>query len=223
MRGVSIDYDAIRAKYSSVEYDPLVSKLRRSLPAHWQKAYRRMAGGPSNVLRFSDHGVDFLFDHVSELVDRGERSADPTAEDRIVVAFGRTNGSTGRVGQQESRGLLGRAAMLLGGGANRDHLPGGLLGTRLDVCLFPQRRDLGKEWTSDGRAYRAMERYCAEHPGTFVFTRPIYDSSSWWPQEIEHGLLRRDGTFWMLRFENTAPQPLLVSLRPSWRTQVTAP
>jgi hypothetical protein len=223
MRGISIDYDAVRSKYSTAEYDALVGKLRKALPSVWQKAYRKMVRHPTHVLRFSDRGVDLLFDHVSELVDRGSLSVDQAVEDRVVVAFGRTNSAEPRRVGQRVNGLLGAASAILGGGTNRDHVPGGLLGATLDVCLFPQRRDLGREWSSDGRTYRAMEHYCAENPGTFAFTRLIYDSTSWWPCEIEHGLLRRDGTFWISIFENVTPQPLRSSFRVPGRSRVTTP
>jgi hypothetical protein len=223
MRGDSIDYDAIRSKYSTVEYDALASKLRRALPGYWKKAYRKMVDGPTHVLRHADRRIELLFDHVSELLDRGEIPANQVVEDRVVVAFGRTPVQCPRRDDPPIHGLLGRAATALGGGTIRDHGIGGPLGIPLNVCLFPQHRDLGREWSGDGRTYRAMERYCSENPGTFTFTRLIYDTPSWWPCEIEYGLLRRDGLFWVSRFENVAQPTLRAALPAAWRTQVTAP
>lgn len=33
--------------------------------------------------------------------------------------------------------------------------------------LFLQRRDLNRGWSQQGKQYRAMEQYLADHPGTF--------------------------------------------------------
>jgi hypothetical protein len=222
MRGVSIDYDVVRSKFKTAEYDALAARLHRSLPPMWQKAYRKMAQAETNVLRFSDHGYEFLFDHASELVARGILADDRAVEDRIIVAFGRTNGIGARRDVQRANGFLGSAAAILGGRTNRDHVPGCVLGGAFDVSLFPQRRDLRRDWTADGRAYRAMERYCVEHPGTFAFSRPVYDSKSWWPCEIEYGLLRSDGTFWIQLFDNGASPLLRVPFLTSGRAAATA-
>jgi hypothetical protein len=43
----------------------------------------------------------------------------------------------------------------------------------LDVNLFPQRREVNRGWSDEGKLFRKMERYAAEHPGTFCFARPI--------------------------------------------------
>jgi hypothetical protein len=61
-----------------------------------------------------------------------------------------------------------------------------------DINFFPQRRDLNRGWSSagDGRAYRALERYVANNPGTAYFSRLLYDSSeTGLPHFIEMGLI----------------------------------
>ena len=35
-----------------------------------------------------------------------------------------------------------------------------------------------------------MERYCSDNPGTFFFSRAIYDDDTWIPFEIEYGILK---------------------------------
>ena len=109
---------------------------------------------------------------------------------------------TGRGGNGSRNHLLGEAADRFGDNTQRHYLPGRVLGGIFDVSLYPQYRDLENEHSGEGRTYRAMEKYCAEHPCTFCFTRLIYFSRSWRPDAIEHGLLKQDGMFWIDRFKN---------------------
>jgi len=202
VRGPSIDYEGVLSRLSAVDYAGLVTRLRKILPSLWLRAYREMTPTPVTAVRFEDRGFEFLFDHVSARRSDDEFE-DVAVEDRIIAAFGRSRPSP--LHQQErANGLLGSSAAAFGGRAKRDHVPGGVLGGACDRCLYPQHRDLRRESSVDGRAFRTMERYCAEHPGTFAFSRPVYDSPSWWPCEIEHGLLKDDGTLWVQGFDNTA-------------------
>ncbi len=202
VRGFSINYEALLSRLSAADYDALVARLGKALPSLWLRAYRRMTSASANSVRFSDGGFEFLFDHASARTTGGGPRGDDGVEDRIIVAFGRSRPQCARPELQRS-GLLGASAAIFGGHADRRHISGGVLGGTFDGCLYPQRRDLRREGSVDGRAFRAMERYCIEHPGTFAFSRPIYNSPSWWPREVEHGLLQDDGTLWVQSFDNT--------------------
>ena len=45
--------------------------------------------------------------------------------------------------------------------ADKGHFLGHASGGTLDINLFPQRRDLNRGWSDQGKRYRAMERYVA--------------------------------------------------------------
>jgi hypothetical protein len=47
-----------------------------------------------------------------------------------------------------------------------------------------------------------MERYCRQHPGSYVFCSPIYLGLSGHPAFIEYGVLRRDCSLWLNVFRN---------------------
>jgi hypothetical protein len=185
----------------------LADRLAETLPDLWRRAYRKMAQSPTNLRRFSDHGFELMFDHASQLVARGVLSEERMIEDRIVVAFGRSGNGVARHNGHGNGGLLGPCAQAFGGRFHSEHPMGRALGGGPDIGLFPLRRDVAREWSADGRAYRAMERYCAERPGTFCFSRPIYTDRSWIPQAIEYGLLRDDGRLWVRLVDNAAPAP----------------
>ncbi len=58
-----------------------------------------------------------------------------------------------------------------------------------DINLFQQDRRLNRGWSPQGRAYRSMERYIAEHPGLFHFSRAVYADETTIPRYLEIGVL----------------------------------
>jgi len=97
-----------------------------------------------------------------------------------------------------TRRILGQKAFL----ADKGHFLGHASGGQLDINLFPQRRELNRGWSAEGKAFRSMERYVAEHPGTFFYHRPIYDDETWVPQVLEYGMLEDDTRWTVKRFAN---------------------
>lgn len=81
--------------------------------------------------------------------------------------------------------------------ADKGHFLGHASGGELDINLFPQRRELNRGWSAEGKQFRQMERYVAEHPGTFFYHRPIYDDETWVPHLLEYGVLE-DGVHWRI-------------------------
>jgi hypothetical protein len=84
-------------------------------------------------------------------------------------------------------------------GARHRRVPGGKMdfghfiahstGGPADINLFYQDRHLNRGWSEQGRAYRFMERYAAGHPGTFYFSRAIYDDATEILRYLELGVL----------------------------------
>jgi hypothetical protein len=85
---------------------------------------------------------------------------------------------------------------------DRGHLISHAAGGELDINLFPQRRELNRGWSEEGKLYRKMERLAAHHPGTFHFHRARYDDDTWIPRTLQYGVLREDETWWIEDFEN---------------------
>ncbi|MBU1050645.1 hypothetical protein KKG90_11555 [Candidatus Bipolaricaulota bacterium] len=225
-RGISIDYDELISPRPFLIYNELAAHLADQLPERWVKAYRKMAQSPTSIHAFSQHGFHFLFDRASELCSKGVVSGDRAIEDRIIVAYGQSTNLSNSQNPGSRGHLLGSAGSQFGEQAERSYLRGSVLGGWFDISLYPLYRDLDHERSSDCRDYRAMKRYCSEHAGTFCFTRLIYDSRSWNPSAIEHGLLRTDGTFWIRVFRNKTTEariplrlgPIRTTRRPSSET-----
>jgi hypothetical protein len=86
--------------------------------------------------------------------------------------------------------------------ADKGHFLGHASGGELDINLFPQRRELNRGWSVDGKQFRAMERYVGEHPGTFFYHRPVYNDETWVPQLLEYGVLKDNTELWVKTFAN---------------------
>lgn len=71
--------------------------------------------------------------------------------------------------------------------ADKGHFLGYASGGILDINLFPQRRELNRGWSPEGKRFRRMERYVAKHPGTFFYHRPLYDDETWIPEHLQYG------------------------------------
>ncbi|HUF37960.1 MAG TPA: hypothetical protein VMN57_05510 [Anaerolineales bacterium] len=96
------------------------------------------------------------------------------------------------------RAVLGEKAFL----ADKGHFLGHVSGGILDINLFPQRRELNRGWSEEGKRFRAIERYVAAHPGAFFYHLPRYDDETWIPAALEYGVLMDDKEWWVERFRN---------------------
>jgi hypothetical protein len=128
--------------------------------------------------------------------------------DRVMLAYGLSTAPLMKRDASRIRGFpnvnasvknaLGERAFV----ADKGHLLGHASGGQLDINLFPQRRELNRGWSTEGKLFRQMETYVADNLGTFFYHRPIYDDNSWIPAQLEYGVLRTDGTWWVEQFAN---------------------
>jgi hypothetical protein len=128
--------------------------------------------------------------------------------ERVVVAYGLSQPPAKARDAGRMRGFpdVGRSfAARLGTdapAADKGHFLAHAAGGELDMNLFPQRRDLNRGWSEEGKLYRRMERRIAGRPGTFHFHRPLYGDGSWVPWRLELGMLLDDREWWVERFAN---------------------
>ena len=62
-----------------------------------------------------------------------------------------------------------------------------VFGGPVDVNIFPQRTNIKRGWSEEGKRYRKMERYVAANPDTLVFSRPIFQDLTECPYFLEYG------------------------------------
>lgn len=192
-----IDYEELLFGVSAADRDALIAHLRARLPRLWLEEYKRMCSGPTNVLEMSVSGFDYLFDFSSELVMSGETTEDLVQDDRLVAAHGVSRAAEAKRAKSRIRGFPSGQER-----EDRGHFVAHTAGGGLDINLFHQAAALNRGWSAAGKRYRAMERYCASHAGTFFFNRPIYSDKTARPSAIEFGILKSDGTMWVEQFAN---------------------
>lgn len=185
--------------------DVTAEYLVEVLPEEWCDLYRRLNPEPSNIYEFfvdDQKRFKYLFDLSTELVQQGGQLSENAVTDRVVAVYGRSYAHTEKRDASRMRGFLGGPLIAEGSRFDKGHFIGHAMGGGLDVNLFPQRPEVNRGWSERGKVYRAMERYCAKHPGTFCFFRPIYCDRSWHPCLIEYGVLKQDGELWVEVFDN---------------------
>lgn len=128
--------------------------------------------------------------------------------DRVALAFAFSTPSLTKRDASRIRGfpnvnatvkrVMGSQAFL----ADKGHFLGHASGGTLDINLFPQRRELNRGWSEQGKRYRSMERYVALNPGTFFYHRPIYNDDTWLPYKLEFAIHTKDHGWWIDLFDN---------------------
>lgn len=201
MHAFAVDYTAVLGDAQAGDIEEVIAHLAAALPDLWLDQYAAMCAHEPNVLQFTDQGVTFLFDFASGSSEIDALPDDIAPHDRVVAAFGRSVAPEAGRDAARMRGFPA-VSRPPDEPADKGHFAGHSLGGGLDANLFPQHRETNRGWSPAGKTYRRMERYCAAHPGTFFFSRPIYVDHTWRPRALEYGVLRGRTDLWVERFPN---------------------
>lgn len=181
-------YAAFLEKCKTTDYVSAKAILCEGLSTFWVDEYLRAMSKRPEIVEFSDSAYSFLFDYDHE---------------RVVVAFGETREPAGSRDAARQKGFIPSFTKFY---PNKDrghflsHASGGLM----DVNFFPQKKEINRGWSPAGKIYRAMEKHCASHSGTFVFSHPIYTAADpgWDPEQLEYGFYDHDREFRAILFPN---------------------
>lgn len=193
-----IDYTRLQSSLSGMASKEAAAHCDGELPRLWMAEYRSWVSR-SNIHQMTIGSHTFLFDFTSEFSD----GCDDVQEDRVVAAYGCSTPPVERRDASRMKGYLGPTGKIYGAGYDKGHfIAHSMGGDDLDsINWFPQERCLNQGKSEEGRLYRSLEAYCARTPGTFFFSRPIYEDISVRPVVLEIGLLR-ERTFEIYRFDN---------------------
>jgi len=187
---LAIDYARGLETLAGQALEEIIRVIRDEMPNAWLTRYRRMCEGSTGVHAITVDAFDYLFDYCSDLPEVNR-------EDRVVVAYGLSRSAHGRRNASRMRGWPGSDER-----GDRGHFVAHAAGGPLDLNLFHQDPLLNRGWSAEGKRYRDMERYVAEHEGTFFFSRPIYADTTARPAELEFGILMPEGRMWVELFAN---------------------
>lgn len=163
-----------------------------SLVAKWCSQYRHKNGGAKLTEITIDQAV-FIFDLIDE---------------RVVLAYSISTRQLCKRDSSRIRGFPNVNASTQSEirekkfDADKGHFLGHASGGELDINLFPQRRELNRGWSEEGKRYRKMERFVAKNTGTFFYHRAIYDDKTWVPSYLEYGVLKNNEIWWTDTFIN---------------------
>jgi hypothetical protein len=201
----SLDYRSLIRSARGNFGDQLTAFLIRELPYLWRDAYEQMGTRRTSIVRIQDSSFEYIYDNYSYLESTGAVAYDPIIEDRLIAAFGRSCQRTKARDDYRLRGWVGPTESTYGSRYDKGHFIAHSIGGAVDrseMNVFVQRRDLNRGWSEEGKLYRAMEKYCVSHPGTFCFTHPLYEDQTSKPFSLEFGLLKDTGELWVERFDN---------------------
>lgn len=181
------DYNKILTEEGVTTVPSVHSFFHEEIAHDWVDLYKRECRVFGDVTLQRFYGFTFAYDH-SFNNEPEIRSTLP--DPRVVFAFGITNNDVNQSNRRTMRRFWGsstEAFSYLKGDYDKGHFIAHISGGPIDINLFPQRRDINRGWSKEGKRYRGMERHIAAHPGTFVFSRPIYNDFSCCPAFIEFG------------------------------------
>ena len=200
------NYQTLIQEYNIKSISELNTLFWEEIAFDWIEVYKRNSEKHGVITLQNFLGFAFIIDDGNQLRDTDQESdRREILEGRTVAALGISNININETNRKTMRTWLGKTSKVFahfGNNYDKGHFIAHGFGGPIDVNLFPQRRDINRGWYDEGKPYRQMERYVAANPGTFVFSRPIYNDLSVCPEKIEFGYCTTDLKFTVNQFPN---------------------
>ncbi len=186
----------IFADLPSSDYDECVAFLKTEISAYFVHDYHaKFNEFGCDVVEITINGYDYLFDISS--------SAEMDRDARIVGAYGKAVETNEVRDHVRMKGFIGQFSKIEKyKDYDKGHFIAHKINGNLDQNLYPQLKELNRGWSSQGKLFRAMERYCQNNPEAFVFTRPVYSDLTWIPAFIDYGVFTKEQGLLLNRFNN---------------------
>ncbi len=184
-----IDYRHLISDKCFLSVDNIYQFFWNEVTTIWSQEYSKSFPKHREIFLQTFEGYAFLID----LIWPNEAEADinkELPESRVVSFFGITTTNVNKKNRSRMARGWGKTSLAFsefGGEYDKGHFIAHTLGSPVDMNIFPQRRDINRGWSEEGKKFRAMERVIAANSGTFVFSRPIYTDLSVCPSELEYG------------------------------------
>jgi hypothetical protein len=188
-RFLGSDYARLAADHGLLATENWDEFVRGALIDRWLGDYACVSDWTTQVLEIEQGSLTFLFDAGPTLTENRLGKG----EDRVVAAWGHSQRPAVKRDRGRLAGFLPFPRLWSGAKRDRGHFIAHAAGGGTDLNLFPQALALNRGRSEEGKRWREMERYAERHPGTPLFVRPIYDSSSWTPAALDLAILMETG------------------------------
>lgn len=200
-----LNYRSLLEEVGECSVEEMIAILLEELPYLWRDAYMEMTAHPANIFRLQHGAFEFIYDDYASLEASGAVPFDPKAEARLVAVLGLSVPRKAGRDDYRLKGWVGPTEKIFGSNWDKGHFIAHSIGGAVDgmeMNVFVQRRDLNRGWSAEGKRFREMEKYCALNPGTFCFSRPLYDDQTAKPAYVEFGIIKSDRELWVECFDN---------------------
>jgi hypothetical protein len=201
---MQIDYDKLLLPREFKIAQDVYQYFWDEVTTHWTGEYTKVFPKHGEIFLQTFEGYAFLLDMIwpdDAMADVNNELPEP----RVISFFGIT---TINVNEKNRRrmargwGKTSEAFGRFGVDYDKGHFIAHTLGSPVDMNIFPQKRSINRGWCEEGKTFRAMERAIQVNPGTFVFSRPIYNDLTVCPFQLEYGYFDRELKLQMKIFSN---------------------
>lgn len=183
------DYQQILLEHNIGTYDQLFKFFLNEITPLWTEEYAVAFPKHGEITLQSFEGFSFLIDHIWPDREAADVNRE-LPETRVVAFFGISDTNINQINRSRMKRSWGKTSETFapfGKNFDKGHFIAPGFGGPIDVNLFPQRRDVNRGWSDEGKKFRAMEHFVATHPGTLVFARPLYNDFTVCPDQLEYG------------------------------------
>ena len=198
MESISIEMRERVETILNIDYSPytdpydMKAQIDNTISYEWIDKYQKQCEEKVSALSIVIDGYTFLWDETYE---------------RVVAVYGMTTSellNAVKPREKSRTAYYYRNFVKRFGETKYDtgHFIAHSIGGRMDINLFPQKRDINRGYSKEGSIYRKMENYAKKHPETLVLSRPIYFDDTWRPFFLEYGVWVADSGLSLKVFDN---------------------
>ena len=157
----SIDYTSLLAGVLESNYEATLAAFTQAIINAWLDEYDALTKNENDIVKFTADGFSFLYD-LNESDYATEFIPGVSRETRIVAAYGITqNKEIKRNASRQQAYIGGFKSMPRYIGFDKGHFIAHSIGGMLEQNLFPQRSDVNRGISDDGKKWIKVVKFCA--------------------------------------------------------------
>ncbi len=206
-KNLQIDYNEIIKNIQDLDYNSIISHIIPILEKLWIDKYTLVCEEactivkyPTNTKQDSNFNYYCLFDEASSNYEVDILS-EKFVEDRTICSYGISSIKT--CDRKKNDFFMKESEKRKwSDDTDRGHYIAHARGGSVYGNIFPQKKELNRAISKEGKEFRKIENFLKNNQGIFCFSRPIYFDFTYRPFLLEYGYLDKN-LKWMVKvFEN---------------------